>query len=387
MSRKKRDETRREAHIERRRESIKETPKRKQKKVSSNAQRTPVTPSPVPSTRISHAAPTHNDAYSEKNSKIISELNTLSSRSRNLPQSVNQLDKNINEISTRIQNVRKNGYHSQANLDDKSRDLENNWNNISQNVESISLEKSNLLMQNASALEANIKRAGSLNELIQFESQLSHLNQEIFSAENMLRGQLDNYQSKYQTIDNDLRVVEETVSNLVNTSIGWKNNESPILAVKIHDLTNDQKGVLTLSNLRILFEEIKEEVIKRNLFFATEKKTIREVIIDQPIGSIDEIEKGRVGLFKGAGLYIKFKPQTGLDEIKIDTSGNEDDQIIHFYNYIISGEAEKELDPIKETLENITPVACPTCSAPYREEILKGQTSVKCIYCGSVIKI
>jgi hypothetical protein len=144
---------------------------------------------------------------------------------------------------------------------------------------------------------------------------------------------------------------------------------------------------LALTNLRILFEEIKEEVIRKNLIFATEKKTIREVILDQPIGSIDVIEKGRVGFFKGAGLFFKFKPQTGLEELKIDTTGNDDDKIIHFYNYVISGEAEKELEPVKETIEDNVPVTCPICSAPYREEILKGQTSVKCIYCGAVIKI
>ena len=76
-----------------------------------------------------------------------------------------------------------------------------------------------------------------------------------------------------------------------------------------------------------------------------------------------------------------------MDELKIDTSGDEDDQIIHFYNYIISGEAEEELEPVKDVTKKDVPVVCPTCSAPFQEEILRGQTSVKCIYCGSIIKL
>ena len=51
-----------------------------------------------------------------------------------------------------------------------------------------------------------------------------------------------------------------------------------MLAVKIHDLTNDRHVILALTNLRILLEEVKEEVIRKKLFFATEKKTIREVV-------------------------------------------------------------------------------------------------------------
>jgi hypothetical protein len=94
-----------------------------------------------------------------------------------------------------------------------------------------------------------------------------------------------------------------------------------------------------------------------------------------------------VGFFKGAGLFFKFKPQTGLDELKIDTSGNEDEKIIHFYQYIISGEAEKELTPIQKEADPGAPIKCPNCSAPYGEEVLRGQTSVKCIYCGTVIKL
>ena len=84
---------------------------------------------------------------------------------------------------------------------------------------------------------------------------------------------------------------------------------------------------------------------------------------------------------------MKFKPQTDLAELKIDTDGNDDDKIIRFYNYVISGEAEKEFEPIQDDIDKNIPVSCPNCSAPYGEEILKGQTSVKCNYCGTVIML
>ena len=141
-----------------------------------------------------------------------------------------------------------------------------------------------------------------------------------------------------------------------------------------------------MSNQRVLFEKVSEEVLKRNILFATEKKTVHTVTLDEPIGSIDVIEKGRVGFFKGAGLFIRFKEHLGLNELKIDTNGNEDTRIIQAFNYIVSGEAEQDIG-LGDELEEKGLVACPTCSAPYQEEILLGQTSVKCNYCGTVIKV
>jgi chromosome segregation ATPase len=392
MSKRRRDEEKREMHIERGREQRERaayTPRKKgEQKPKKPRIRKRTSPAPKPRIRKSPKPQSSSKPnVSAKLSSIKSELNSLSFRTRNLPNTVNQLDNNISEISTRVQNIRNSGYRSQTNLDKRYDALRKTWENISPNIQSFSLEQSNELLQKQNNLEARIDRASSLDILDRYSTQLSDLSGDFIAIENSLRSQLNDYQNHYEIIDKDLRVAEETVSNLSNSSIEWKNNESPVLAVKIHDLTNDRHGILALTNLRILFEEVKEEVIRKNLFFATEKKTTREVVLDQPIGSIDLIEKGRVGFLKGAGLFLKFKPQTDLEELKIDTSGNDDDKIIHFYNYVISGEAEKELEPVKESIEDNVPVNCPNCSAPYGEEILKGQTSVKCIYCGSVIKI
>ena len=327
------------------------------------------------------------DDYTVKLSSLKSELNSLSYRTRNLPNSVNTLENNINELSTRIQNIRDNNYHSRKSLDTMIETLNQSWSSNASDIQSFSLEQSNQLLQRQNNLEASLNRVSSLLEVDQDSTQLLEIGRDLITIENMVHDKLNEFQSQYQKINNELRTAEATVANLSNSSIKWKNNEHPVLSVIVDDLSHDSKGVLTLTNQRIIFEEIREEVLRKTLFIVTEKRTIHEVVLDQPIGSIEEIERGQVGFFKGAGLFIKFKPQTGLEELRIDTSGDEDDKIIYFYNYIISGEADKELEPFEEAIEDNTPIICPTCSAPYREEILRGQTSVKCIYCGTVIKV
>ena len=390
MAKEKRDEKKREMYIERRREPstfkkrkngerAARTPKKRPEKKRSTATRSTAT-------RVRKPPPAK-DEFSGKLVSMKSELNALSFKSRNIQSSVNQLDENINGISTRVQNIRSNKYYSQKNLENMSKTLSETWKTISPSIESFGFEQANIVSQRQRDLESSLNRSNSLSELERLSYQLSTINHEVINIENLIQGRLDEYRKQYHVIDSELRLAEETISNLSNTSINWKNNEFPVLAVKIHDLTNDRHGVLTLSNNRILFEEVKEEVIRKNFLFTTEKKTTRDVVLDQPIGSVDEIEKGRVGFFKGAGLYLKFKPQTDLDELKIDTDGNDDDKIIRFYNYVISGEAEKEFEPIQDDIDKNNPVSCPNCSAPYGEEILKGQTSVKCIYCGTSIML
>ena len=385
MSRKERDERKREIHIERRREADpRGGPKQEKAK--------PVTRKEAPrrveaQKRVDTPSfNTQSDDFSQKLASMRNELRSISFRANNLPSRVNQLDSEINSISTRIANIQSEGYKIPTDIDQTSKELTQRWLSALAGIQSFESLQSNSLIQRQRNLERVLEGASSINELSQYESQLSNIKNEIFNVENALNSRLVDYQSQYNVINKDLRTTEETIANLRNTSIKWKIDEQPLIAVKIRDLSNDKDGILTLSNYRILFEEVREEVLSKTFIFATEKKTVREVLLDQPIGSIDVIEKGRVGFFKGAGLFIRFKPQTGLDEIKLDTKDNDDDELIRYYNYVISGEAEVKLEQGEKPSSPI-PTSCPNCSAPFNEEILKGQTSVRCRYCGTVIKI
>jgi hypothetical protein len=341
----------------------------------------------IPNQSIQRSSGTESrDEFTEKLSSMRSELSALSFRVGRLPEHISRLDNDITGIPERIQRIQKNRINHLSSIDQTGGELSETWGHIRETVERNSLEQRDNLLRRQKILESSIQNTDSITELAKLGYQLSELGRNLDTAENSISGQLGGYQSKYAQIDRELKAAEFTINNLEGSSIEWKQGEHPILAVEVKDLTKDDNGVLTLSNQRVLFEKVSEEVLKRNLLFATEKKTVHTVTLDEPIGSIDVIEKGRVGFFKGAGLFVRFKAHLGLKELKIDTSGNEDTRIIQAYNYIVSGEAEQDIGLGDESEPNGL-VACPTCSAPYQEEILLGQTSVKCIYCGTVIKV
>jgi hypothetical protein len=196
---------------------------------------------------------------------------------------------------------------------------------------------------------------------------------------------------RFESIDHDLRKAESTVHITSQASFPWEEDESLIVAAKVKDLNNDVDGILILTTNRFIFESEKEIALKKVLFVVTEKKTVREVVVQKPIGMVSKLIQGKVGFFKGSGLFVEFVPESGIPEMKFDSSDQDAEWIVESYNYIISGQAEEELASVTPTetadQEEQKPAVCPTCSAPYKEKIYRGQTSVSCKYCGTTIAL
>ena len=199
-------------------------------------------------------------------------------------------------------------------------------------------------------------------------------------------------EQKFESIDQDLLRAEDTLSNLEGASFQWEESETPILAIRAKDLNSDTEGIITLTNLKFVFEHLREVVLKKTLFVVTEKKTVREVKVQKPIGMVTDLVQGRVGFLKGAGLFVKFAPGSGVPEMKFDTTGEDAEWITKTYSQIISGQTDKELAasaPVtkKDEKEKSQLVTCPVCGAPYTEKVFRGQTSVNCKYCGALVSL
>jgi len=196
--------------------------------------------------------------------------------------------------------------------------------------------------------------------------------------------------SSINAIDRDLKIAERTVDLFAQASFPLKQGESPVLAIEGKIMTGEKnEGTLFFTNQRFIFEGKKEVVLEKKFFIATKKKIERTVLTEQPIGALQEITRGRVGLIAWTGVYVRFKPERQLGEIPFDVKGWEVDVITRFFRYIIGGEADRDIAQIRGTPVKQAPaiqiVRCPHCGAPYTEEIYRGQTSVQCKYCGTSI--
>lgn len=309
---------------------------------------------------------------------------------------IGSLDARLGSIPSRISRIRKMNYNVFTYMEREQASLSERWENtgpffrknVRGRIEGLRSELEDLERD----LSWRSQERSSVDGLTSIESRLGHVKPRVLELGGHVSKNLGEFESGLQAIEQDLKIAEDTVELVSQASFPWKEGESPIFAVEAEEMKDDIEGIVTLTNLRFIFESRREVVLKKTLFIATEKKTVREVVMEKPIGMIERISKGRVGFLEGHGVFITFKPKSRLREMKLDIKGHEADRMIRLFNFITSGEAERELKALKETMgveerEDFRTLTCDICGAPYTEEIYRGQTSVNCRYCGSVIAI
>ncbi|MCJ7631383.1 hypothetical protein MUP77_03125 [Candidatus Bathyarchaeota archaeon] len=274
--------------------------------------------------------------------------------------------------------------------------LSKEWMELSQELRKTTSLKGEIVRTRIQGLQQAINdKFGSTDydpsNLRDIESGIPELRLSLSQMQNTAVSVLSPLENRFESIDKDLRKAESTVLITSQASFPWEEGESPIVAAKVKDLNNDLEGFLILTSRRFVFESEKEIALKKVLFVVTEKKTMREVVVQKPIGMVSRLVHGKVGLFKGSGFFVEFASESGIPEMKFDASGQDVEWIVESYNYVISGRADKELAAVTPVAtadqEKLQLAVCPFCSAPYREKIYRGQTSVSCKYCGATIAV
>ena len=410
-SKKERDELEREKFIERRRERIsteapkqrRRRPRRQEKTSTEAAKQRRRRPRQRTGDRRASSAPRREEPRSSEATKpaepergrvnsLRTSVSSLMSEADGVQRRISDLDDRIGDLPNRVSRIRRGNYFLMGHIEDAQGSLTDRWG-----------ERGPALRDEAwGRLDSIRSGLQSLSDVVSMldsdaspgvsgaESRLISLRGDISSVRSLVMGEVNEIEGSFTELDSELALAENTVELLSEPSFEWKMREHPVISIRAHHLDDDIHGFLTLTNQRFIFEGEKEVVLKKTLFITTEKKVVRETIIDEPVGAVETVEKGKVGLFKGAGLYVKFDPQTGLEEARFDTRGDEGDQVVRLFEYIDSGEAERELEKIRgeDEEEGVSaPVVCPICSAPYTKEVFRGQTSVECEYCGAVIHL
>jgi hypothetical protein len=308
----------------------------------------------------------------------------------------------MGSLPSRLATVRGRGYAAMGHLEKSIDLLTKKWTDSAPLVKQAFLNSVEPLTPQIRALEAEARSlrteidAGNIGSSQALASRLSmeasSVRTRAASEASKVSAPLNELASSINAIDRDLNVAEKTVELFAQAVFPFKQEESPVLAIEGKIMSGDKSnGTLYFTNQRFIFEGKREVVLEKKLFIVTKKKVERAVLIEQPIGALQEISKGRVGLIAWTGIYVRFKPERRLEETPFDVKGWEADVITRFFNYIIGGEADSDIATIRGTPAKQAPtiqiVRCSHCGAPYTHEIYKGQTSVQCEYCGTLIVV
>jgi len=305
-------------------------------------------------------------------------------------------------LPSRLAGVRGRGYAAMGHLEKSIDLLTKKWTDVSPIVKQAFLSSVEPLTAQVNGLQAEARGLRTLidsGNIASSRSLASRLSMDASSLRtrttvemSKVTAPLNELSSSVNSIDRDLKVAEKTVELFAVANFSLMQEESPVLAIEGKIMKGDKSdGTLYFTNQRFIFEARKEVVLEKKFFIATKKKTERIVQIDQPIGALQEISKGRVGLIAWTGIYVRFKPERQVEETPFDVKGWEADVIGRFFSYVMGGEADRDIATIKGIPINAAPtiqlVRCSRCSAPYTREVYKGQTSVQCEYCGTQIVV
>jgi hypothetical protein len=342
------------------------------------------------------------EALDSRLRSIESELSDASSAINSAESEVSTFDTSVAALSGRLAAVRGRGYSALGHLDKTIEMISKKWSEVGPSVKQSLASGVQPIGAEIRALQGetqtlrfeidrgNIGGAEALSNRLAPEASAvrSRATQEVARATAPVRELAQGLSS----VDRDLKIAETTVALFGQASFPMQQGESPVLAIEAKLMEGEKcHGTLYFTNHRFLFEGQKEVILEKHLFIATKKRMDRTVMFDRPVGAVQEISKGRVGLIAGTGIFVQFRPEVGLPQTSFDVRGWEADVITRFFKYITGGEADQDIASSHGGSAPAAPTIkltrCVACGAPFSGEIYRGQTSVKCEYCGSSVAI
>lgn len=339
--------------------------------------------------------------------RLQSEVHSLHDQVRlsNIRDVMEDIETTISGFSQRVKDLRNRRYAFERNLENQARSFAPRWTPIKTHVrneiarQSQSLEKAIMPVESKAARLSGLNTASSVTsaQIRQLEAEVANLKDKASAAERTIQGMYDDLQREVNEFKLHLDRIEEMLTDLEGASFALMTNEAGIQAVKAvlvegNEDKKDPRGILFLTDQRLLFEQKQEVTKKKVLFIATEKELVQELIMDMPLGMVEEIVTSKKGLFKNEDhIDLYFQSDAPMREAHYHLLGQDCVEWKTKIQRAISGEYDQEraiaIDEEAAAQVMDIPTICPGCGASLQQKVLRGMDSITCQYCGTVIRI
>jgi predicted nucleic acid-binding Zn-ribbon protein len=316
---------------------------------------------------------------------------------------IEEISSQLAQLPLSIEEIRSRGYAFKSYLERKAEVLKEQWRELSPRVQDEVDRQSRSLSfaVNQAGRELNSLRMAFQRSPASARPRLETCRMTIERLEDRVRAASEGIRSMFDTLEENVeqavREVKEIAwmfDQLDEACFGVRPQEAPIEATEATYLAEPKKGpkgILYLTDQRLLFERKEEVVTKKVLFIPTQKKRVQELLFDVPIGAVKECvgeEKGFI--LRKEILGIRFSSGAPVREARFQLT--EDSSVWRaLIGKVLSGEIERERAvpreevPAEEVKE--IPTRCPACGALFTQEIVRGMISITCEYCGNVIRL
>ena len=356
---------------------------------------------PVPSSQRPDQAEQERAELSQRAEALRERLNTLRSRATlgDLRARLGTLDATLRGLPAALLEVRQGGYVYKAYLEKKVEVLQRQWEGLRQRLDAEAAQQGQMLLQRVEAVQRRLLSLGSEfrpADLEVLEREAGFLEGQIDDVTSALEGTFRTLQDNVQQTEEQVRSLRWLLEQVAGASFRLRPEENVVEAVSAQYLTRQEKegprGVLYLTDQRLLFEQKEDVVTARFLFIPTQKQRVQKLLLEVPVGAVAEVRAGERGalMFKKEILELHLAqagPSRALFRLEADSEAWAA-LIGRVRSGDIAGErVGAEAVPTVQVAPSQVPSRCPTCGAALTAEVVRGMASITCEYCGTVIRL
>lgn len=316
-----------------------------------------------------------------------------------------RIDNELTQLPFDLTELRQRGYVHGGLLDDKMDALDKQWDGLRPQVEQALRQQVRQLDRELDQLERRFLRLDRPNNyaIEAAESQLRSARSEISSAQRTVETLYTGIERDIRAVRSTLRAAGQMLDWIVDSAeIELTDAEGPIIATEAiwqHGDEEGMEGILLLTDLRLMFEQVTTTVTNKRLgLFGGDKSSTRRLQVelgaDQLEGASVETESGG-GLFgrgKRETLFVRGSNDADYARLQFRLKSGDEAVWVQLIERVRNGDIDADRDD--EFVEEAAaaqaavynfPTSCPNCFAALPMP-KRGDTHLRCEYCGSLVK-
>jgi DNA-directed RNA polymerase subunit RPC12/RpoP len=233
-------------------------------------------------------------------------------------------------------------------------------------------------------------------KLDQSSAQFENLKKEITAASNTLQQTLTSASAGIMKAEKLISDAETMLNELDAASFRLLPGEAPVAMSQAEwqrAKDDELKGLLFITDHRLIFERKEDVVTGRRLLIFKDKTKVRELMMEAPIGSVEDVVVERVGgLFKKQMVRFVFTAPPAFYREMLMSLRAEPAEWKGLITRVITEDVEKDrvaseagAEPKEPSVPTV--IRCTGCGATLNAPIVKGMKSIKCEYCGTIIRV
>ena len=320
---------------------------------------------------------------------VQSEVNALQDEImlRAVRQELSELENEVRSLERKLADVRGRGYEIEKSLEADVAVLVAQWERTKTNAEKTLEFQSGVLNDQMQAIQQSaahlVGMSGNLTTArplyLQVKSSIASAEAQADAAEATVLSQYDEYDDGVESLIAHLEWIDWMLEALASASFRLQATESGISAVEAlyqPPYGEPENGILFLTDQRLLWED---------------RVGTYELKVDVPLTEILDVEMQADPQSKGEALVFKFGAQAPSPLAKFELASPVAEEWLQMIGRARSGGyvRDRAVEIPEEELERIrnAPQQCTNCGAPYTAPLLRGQTEIRCNYCGYVVRI